>query len=109
MKGQDAFLHAAADDPLFAAEGMDLERAEQALRNIEAVVAEIQAVCARESLGARIFLWVFPLSRYAVPLPFIKAFLASEESRRAYLAEPSRERALHLAAQWQKTAAVLAA
>lgn len=92
------------DDPLFAAEGMDIESVSAVLDDIETKAAELEAVFAGGSWMRRLFFIRYPIARYALPVPFLRSFIACERARRAYLREPSRTGADDILSSWEKAA-----
>ena len=91
-------------DPLFAAEGLDLDRASQALNSLESAVSDIESVFSKDSWRRRLFLTRYPLARYAVPIPFLRAFIESERLRRMFLSAPTEENARRVLAGWRVAA-----
>lgn len=90
------------EDPLFAAEGMDLDNAERAIEAIDAALSGLETEYARASLLRRLFFIRYPLAQHAVPLSFLRCFVACERQRRLYLASPSRALAESLVSSWER-------
>ncbi len=104
MKGvTETFVDLVRNDPLFAAVGMDLERAETALDAIQSVAREFEEAVGGHSLMRRLFLTRYPLTRYAIPLSFIRAFIESERCRRHFLANPTGRSQRDLLEAWDVT------
>src|SRR3989344_3380672 len=97
----DAFLGAVRQDPLFAAEGLDLENAERALDEIETRSGELSDAFAAGSFMRRLFFIRYPIARYAIPVLFLRAFIAGEKARRQILAHPTRESGETLVTAWE--------
>ncbi len=95
----ELFLDMVRTDPLFAAEGMDLERGEAMLDGTEEVARAYEDVLGG-SILRRIFLTVLPLSRTAFPVPFLRSFIECERRRRRFLARPTMSTALNLMESW---------
>jgi hypothetical protein len=95
------------DDPLFAAEGMDIPAAQEALIEIQLQAGRLEVVLSGDKiLSARFWLYrlffiFFPLYSCALPLPFVHTFILCEVRRRAYLENPSIELAESLLASWR--------
>jgi hypothetical protein len=108
-RAPETFVAMVEEDPLFAAEGMDIERGVIALDAIERCTREIEEASAGGHFAARLFFIRYPLARYALPLPFVRNIIESERVRRQFVANPSRENAEHLLAQWNTTQSEFAA
>ena len=106
--GYERFLELARTDPLFAAEGMDLERASGALDAIEEQTQELEKRWSADSFIRRLFFIRFPVARYAIPVPFLRDFIESERARRAFLAAPDISSAHELILRWKDTQKSLA-
>ncbi|MFA7309446.1 MAG: hypothetical protein WC050_00940 [Candidatus Paceibacterota bacterium] len=102
--GIEAFRKAVEADPLFAAEGMDVERAKRNVTEVSRALRELERAFAAGSFLRRVFLWRYPLGKYAVPLSFVRSFIESERARRAFLADPTVSRARALLERWQDAA-----
>lgn len=96
-------------DPLFALEGADLEEAARTLDLLEVRIATLQRALTaprpflQRAMYACVFAY-FPLNTNAFPMPFLRALVHAERSRRAYIAESTVERARDLAHSWQRAA-----
>jgi hypothetical protein len=101
--GYDAFHALVVRDPLFAAEGMDLARAGHGLDEIEKACAELEYEFSCNSLKRRLFLARYPLTKYVVPVAFLRDFICCERARRDYLAAPSAASARTLVGHWRRT------
>jgi hypothetical protein len=101
------FYTLATTDPLFAAEGMDLDRAETTLARIEQEISKHEGVLSADSFVRRLFLTHYPIAQYAIPLPFLRAFIRSERMRRAFLSAPSLSTARDLLDSWSATQKIL--
>lgn len=102
--GLKAFHAALIEDPLFAAEGMDIAECRAALRRLEENARSLTTVYIAGSLIRRIFFFFYPIATHALPVPFLKECVRSEETRRLFLVEPTRATAQVLLAQWRTTA-----
>ena len=91
-------------DPLFAAEGLDIEGAARAIDALESALSDLESVLSKISWRHRLFLLRYPLAQYAVPLPFLRAFVECEELRRSYLSAPTEENAQKLLKGWRDAA-----
>ena len=87
-------------DPLFAAEGMNLEGAEAALDGLAEVARAYEAVLGKHPLR-RIFFTVMPIARSAIPIPFLRSFVECERRRRIFLARPTMSSARRLVESWE--------
>lgn len=94
-------------DPLFAAEGMDLDRAETVLNEIESALQPLERVLAHRSFVRKLFFVRYPLARYAVPLTFLRNFVESERLRRDCVASPNATAMHKLVSQWKRCANAL--
>lgn len=94
----------AENDPLFAAEGLDIENARASVEELEQSVNLIEKIL-RKKLIYRLFLFRYPAAETAHPIRFLKEFVVAEELRRQFLKNPNREKASQLIKQWGKTAA----
>lgn len=97
----ESFRIAVFDDPLFAAEGLDLDNAQHALDELEASVKKIAK--SWKKVIARLFFFKYPPAESAHPIAFLRSFLQSEKLRRVFLADPSVQNAQGLLAQWEET------
>src|SRR3989344_376590 len=110
QKVPDAFHESVLRDPLFSAEGMDIDAARKALITIQKNIRQLEeALSGTHWLSMRFWLYrafftIVPLNGYAFPLSFLQACIASEEKRRAYLAHPAYESARELLAAWNTSA-----
>ncbi len=98
FKGFDSLVRT---DPLFAADGLDLEGAGRALDELESAILDLESLLSEGSWRRRLFLVRYPLAKYAVPLPFLRAFVESERRRRVFIAAPTEENAQRLLAGWR--------
>jgi hypothetical protein len=98
-----AFLESVKKDPLFAAEGMNLERGEAALNRIKDVVGDIEHAISSSSFLRRLFLLRYPILRYIVPFSFVQSFIESERCRRRFLFYSTYEAGNCLIDNWKKT------
>ncbi len=99
-----AFLNSALADPLFAAEGMDVERAEKALDSIEESLGGIEHTLGLFSWRRKLFFMRYPLGKYMFPLSFLRSFIESERRRRVFITDPTMETAQKLLQQWHAAA-----
>ncbi len=100
----DAFREQVTNDPLFAAEGMDLERAHAALEALRQYGADLDRLLSLRSILVRAHLFLHPTTSSTVPLAFLESFLESERSRRVFLAFPTQNAAQQLLRTWRKAA-----
>lgn len=91
-------------DPLFAAEGMDLENGRRALDILEARCRPLEKAYTNGSLRRMLFFTRYPLARYAYPIDFLRSFITSEAARRDFLKAPTSTHAHALLASWRKAA-----
>ncbi|MCE9541458.1 hypothetical protein K8R03_02765 [Candidatus Kaiserbacteria bacterium] len=103
-KLSQAFYESVIKDPLFAAEGMDLERGEVALDALRASLKEIGGYLSRPSYAKKAYLWTHPLQTHLYPVPFLKQFIECERERRRFLSQPSEAAAKRLLKSWKKAA-----
>ncbi len=87
-------------DPLFAAEGVDLERGEVTLDGLEEVAHAYEDVLGKHVLR-RLFFYIFPVARTAIPVRFLRSFIESERQRRRFLAYPTMSAAQSLVDSWE--------
>lgn len=74
-------------DPLFAAEGLDIDNAQIALQELEKVTLSLQIL--DQSVSGRINFFLHPLTDVLHPFKFLKCFLTCEKNRRHFLASPN--------------------
>jgi len=70
-------------DPLFAAEGLDLDNAKLALDELEEVTKKLQIL--DQTAFGRINFLFHPLTKILHPFSFLRSFLESEKARRRFL------------------------
>jgi len=99
-----SFHDSVVDDPLFAAEGMDLDNAAAAIDDIERTFGTLERLYAAGSFVRKLFFLRYPLRKYAAPLSFLRAFVRAERKRRAYIASPSSDTAERLVDAWKDAA-----
>lgn len=91
-------------DPLFSAEGCDLEAASAALVEVTATTHRLEIALAGQGRLRtplfRLFFFLFPLFRNALPIPFLRQVLLCEQYRRAYLETPTTGTANDLLQSW---------
>lgn len=104
-----SFYESVRLDPLFAAEGMDLERGAEALEAFRDALCDIQSHLGRDSYKLKLFFLTHPLHRYLYPLSFLRRFIESERCRRRFLAHPTMQNAERLLSAWRDTARSYAA
>lgn len=95
------FRRALIKDPLFAAEGMDIENAARAIDSIESRADSITKACASGSWIRALIAARYPARNNAYPVRWLRAFLEAETERRRFVAEPSLDRAHMLLASWR--------
>lgn len=94
------FHELVAADPLFAAEGMDLDNATASLDALESALTDLEPEYAGASFARKLFFIRYPLAQYAVPSSFLRAIISSERARRVYIAYPTLESARALLHAW---------
>src|SRR3989344_5718124 len=99
------FYQLTVTDPLFSAEGLDLDNAEHALKKLEEITAKLQIV--NKSLKSRLYFFFHPLSSILHPLKFLKSFLKSEKTRRRFLVCPCLTHAKEVIQTYYETARAL--
>ena len=104
MSDIERFVQEVEKDPMFAADGMDVERAERNLAHVVDELCKLEADFSKRSPLRRLFLWRYPLARYAVPVSFVSALIKSERARRAFLSCPTPKQARLLLSAWERTA-----
>lgn len=110
MKSTDSFQkfhQLVVQDPLCAAEGMDIERAILGLNELERAIKEVERESSENHFLRKLFLARYPIAGHTLPLPFLRTFVESEQMRRAYLGDSSPESAYRLALSWEACAQVL--
>lgn len=95
------FYNLTIKDPLFSAEGLDLDNAGWALEELQNVSKELQII--DSSLAGRIHFLLHPLSEVLHPFGFLRDFLVGERARRHFLATPTIETAKLLIKSYYKT------
>jgi hypothetical protein len=98
------FHESVVSDPLFAAEGLDLESALAGVRALALAGRSFERAFAVYSWKFRLYFLLYPLSRSALPLPFLRALVVSERARRAYLVKPSYAARRRLVRSWLRAA-----
>ncbi|MCH7883456.1 hypothetical protein IIA95_03515 [Patescibacteria group bacterium] len=99
--GLENFIQVTKNDPLFAAEGLDLDNGRYALNELKKSFDAIKR--AWKGLLARTFFFKYPPEETACPIRFLENFIESESVRRTFLENPSYEGAKMLLRQWTKT------
>lgn len=100
-KELSVFYETVLTDPLFAAEGMNLESAEKAIRELERATLMQENFYWEHAKNLRWFLWWRPFAESLRPVPFLKSFIEAERKRRDFLAGPSLSGAEALIATWE--------
>lgn len=95
------FLQSVKDDPLFAAEGMDILTGEKALEEISKVSLDFEKIVGKCSAWQKLFFINMPVARYAIPISFVRAFITSEKYRRVFINFPSMTNGLNLVGSWE--------
>jgi len=104
----DDFYRLTVRDPLFAAEGLDLDNAALALDTLGEVTDEIERIYREYRFGNRLFLLRYPLTETLYPMAFLRCFLESERCRRKFVSLPTHENAEALLRSYTNTADSLA-
>ncbi|MBI2036298.1 hypothetical protein HYT17_01600 [Candidatus Microgenomates bacterium] len=81
------FYGVTISDPLFAAEGLNIDNAQLALDELEEITKKLQIV--KPGLSGRIYFWFNPLTKILHPFRFLRSFLKSEKARRLFLTNPT--------------------
>lgn len=89
------------ENPLFAAEGLNLENAKFTLGELKKSLEEIKQ--SWKSIMAKLFFLKYPPEETAHPIGFLESFIESESCRRKFLQTPSLEKAKELLEIWKKT------
>ncbi|GEM_PF-2500431 len=92
-------------DPLFAAEGLDIDNAQLALDELEQITKKLQIVDQR--LAGQIYFWFNPLTKILHPFNFLRSFLKSERARRRFLADATFSHAKSLVSCYYQTVRAL--
>lgn len=100
------FFNLAVDDPLFAAEGLDLDNAIIAIDSIAITANTLQKFWQKSH---RAFCFWYPFANTMHPLRFLRDFIESERRRRSFLSNPSFDSAKRLLSIYEKTARTLSA
>lgn len=100
----ESFYELTLRDPLFAAEGMNLESAEKAIGELERATELQEKFYWEHAKRLRWFIFLHPFVKSLRPIPFLKKFLAAEKIRRAFLASPTPDQAGALLASWKNAA-----
>lgn len=95
------FIQIVEQDPLFAAEGLDLENARLALQELTDSLQDIRK--SWKSIVAKLFFLKYPPEDTVHPIRFLESFLKSEETRRGFLKSPNHENARILLKMWRET------
>ena len=100
------FYDLTISDPLFAAEGLDLDNALNAIEAIEVTTQKLQEFWQKSHRG---FCFWYPFSETLHPFRFLRKFLECEREIRHFLANPSLENAEKLLHLYNKTGDALIA
>jgi hypothetical protein len=106
-KGLAAFKTLTAQDPLFAAEGLDADDMVRALDYLEIELKHTEQVWKTYSFAYRLFCMRYPFAKTIHPLPFLRSFVGSERRRRQFKDDPSFVNAQALIDANRATAEVL--
>ncbi|MBI2122305.1 MAG: hypothetical protein HYT98_04255 [Candidatus Sungbacteria bacterium] len=108
MKSMDkkikSFHNFTLRDPLFAAEGLDIDNAKWALEELEFLTREVERVWRPSH---RWFCFWHPFTETLHPIGFLKRFLESERQRRRFIISPSEKNAELLLRTHEKTVSAL--
>jgi hypothetical protein len=88
-------------DPLFSAEGLDLEKAKFALDELALSLHRLKK--SWTGIVPKSFFYKYPPELTAHPISFLYSFLISEQERRVFLKNPTYENAMQLLKIWKKT------
>ncbi|NQV93236.1 hypothetical protein HQ403_01930 [Candidatus Kaiserbacteria bacterium] len=95
------FISTVKKDPLFAAEGLDLDNARKALLGLGNSVDELEE--AWGGIISKLFFIKHPPRESLHPIEFLENFIESEYARRVFLKSGSKEDADALLNQWRET------
>lgn len=95
------FIKVVEKNPLFAAEGLDLENARFSLQELVDSLHDIKK--SWKNIIAKMFFFKYPLEETVHPISFLKSFLKSEEMRREFQKSPNYENARMLLRIWRET------
>ncbi len=99
-----AFHKLTLRDPLFAAEGLDIDNAGWALDELELLTGKLERVWHKSH---RWFCFWHPFAETLHPIRFLRKFLESERRRRLFIIRPSEENARLLLRAYEKTVSAL--
>src|SRR3989344_2584259 len=97
----DEFRDITVHDPLFAAEGLNLDNAFWAIDDLEDITEKLEAL--DQSVRGQFFFLLHPLKEILHPFRFLRKFLESERARQHFLALPDLDRAKKLIASYYAT------
>ena len=97
----DKFRELTVKDPLFAAEGLDLDNARAAVGKLDELAEDLERAYRK---SYRWFCFWHQFTETLYPIRFLNRFLDSESGRRAFLAKPTLQGAKNLIAINFKTA-----
>src|SRR3989344_1910521 len=95
------FYNITLKDPLFAAEGLNIDNAKQALNNLEKVTGKLEII--KPGLKGKIYFATHPLVKTLHPVDFLRCFLESETARRRFIRKPDFVSAKDLLSSYSKT------
>lgn len=90
------------EDPLFAAEGLDLDNARWALEDLRTLSGELEREYRKQY---RWFCFRYPFGETLHPIRFLERFLDCEASRRLFLNDPTERNAKELLRRYRKASA----
>lgn len=99
------FYQLTLEDPLFAAEGLDLENALSAVQELEEVTTNLEII--KNGFSRYLYFLSNPLKNTLHPLRFLKQFIESERERRLFLACPCFDHGRKLLQSHYKTLSAL--
>lgn len=99
----ESFFLNICNDPLFAMEGMDLQRGEDVLEKIEELASEFEKTFASGSFARRLFLMRYPLAHSVIPVAFLRSIIKGEHLRRSFLLRPTEGGARQMIGVWSES------
>lgn len=105
--GLTLFYNITISDPLFAAEGLDLDNAQWALDAIETATNNLEKIWKENYFRYKFFFLLYPFSKTLHPISFLKKFIKCERARRYFLKFPTIKNADILLKNYKETVAAL--
>jgi len=102
-----AFFNLTLYDPLFAAEGVDIDNAEWALDELEISTTNLENIWRTSSFPNFLYCLRYPFKQHIHPISFLREFLKCERLRRKFLVLPTYKNANQLVLQYKTTVQAL--